>query len=91
MDTYRQLSPPDTRGQVTHDLNRTLGSDRRSVSSRKWQMLIDGKNFDHLSCATRPLVCLVANFAPAPKRGENFGTGHYRLNPASTPHFKDAT
>jgi hypothetical protein len=91
MNTYRQLSPADTRGQLTHDLNRTLGLDRRSVFSRKWQMLILGKNFDHLSCATRSLGCLVTNFAPVPKLGENFGFDHRLLSPTGTPHFKDAT
>jgi hypothetical protein len=91
MNTYRQLRPPDTRGQISHDLTRTLGSVRRTLFSRMLSLLIRDKNFDHLSCATRSLGCLVTNFAPVPKLGENFGLDHCLLSHAGTPHFKDAT
>ena len=91
MKSYRQLVPPDNRGQIAHDLTRTLGSFPRTVFSRMLSLLIHDKNFDHLSCATRSLGGLVTNFAPVPKPGENFGFDHCQLSPAGTPHFKDAT
>ncbi len=91
MKSYRQLVPPDNRGQIAHDLTRTLESVRRTVFSRKLSLLIHDKNFDHFSCATRSPGCLVTNFALVSKLGENFGFDHCLLNPSGTPHFKDVT